>query len=136
MFYPEYYFALLTHQLPDLDFGPVVRTYRLDSSKEEFYFFSKCPEKILDVEVYQLGGLEIHEADSTSFTPKRFLFMKQPQLAEMENLDDYSAQNGFEKKAYLYESQNMAAFLYQDGMVFASRSCRKNFGESPGTKIR
>jgi hypothetical protein len=78
----------------------------------------------------------MHQVDSTSFTPKRFLFMKQASLFEMENLDDYLAQNGYEKKRGLFESRNMVAFLYNDGMVFASRSCRKNFGEAPGTKIR
>jgi hypothetical protein len=54
----------------------------------------------------------------------------------MENLDDYLAQNGFEKKGELYESRQLVAIPHNDGMVFASRSCRKNFGEAPGTKIR
>ena len=136
MFYKDYYFSLLTHRHPDYNFGDVVSRHRLDASQEEFYFFPKCPEVILDIEVYMLGGLEMHQVDSTSFTPKRFLFMKQPRLFEMENLDDYLAQNGYEKKGGLFESRNMVAFLYKDGMVFASRSCRKNFGEAPGMEMR
>ena len=136
MFYNDHYFSLLTHRHPDYNFGDVVRSYRLDANQEEFYFFPRCPEKILDVEVYMIGGLEMHQVDSTSFTPKRFLFMKQPRLFEMDDLDAYLAQNGYEKKGDLFESRNMVAFLYKDGMVFASRSCRKNFAESPGMKIR
>jgi hypothetical protein len=62
--------------------------------------------------------------------------MKQASLFEMENLDDYLAQNGFEKKGELYESRQLVAIPYNDGMVFASRSCRKNFGEAPGTELR
>jgi hypothetical protein len=62
--------------------------------------------------------------------------MKQPRLFEMDELDAYLAQNSYEKKGGLFESRNMVAFLYKDGMVFAARSCRKNFGEAPGTKIR
>ena len=136
MFYNDYYFSLLSHRHPDYNFGPVTKSYRLDARQEEFYFFPKCPEEILDVEVFLLGGLEMHQVDSTSFTPKRYLFMKQASLFEMENLDDYLAQNGYEKKGGLFESRNMVAFLYKDGMVFASRSCRKNFGEAPGTELR
>ena len=136
MFYNDYYFSLLSHRHPDYNFGPVTKSYRLNASQEEFYFFPKCPEEILDVEVFLLGGLEMHQVDSTSFTPKRYLFMKQASLFEMENLDDYLAQNGYEKKGGLFESRNMVAFLYKDGMVFASRSCRKNFGEAPGTELR
>ena len=136
MFYNDYYFSLLSHRHPDYNFGPVTKSYRLDASQEEFYFFPKCPEVILDIEVYMLGGLEMHQVDSTSFTPKRFLFMKQVSLFEMENLDDYLAQNGFEKKGELYESRQLVAIPHNDGMVFASRSCRKNFGEAPGTELR
>jgi len=77
-----------------------------------------------------LGGLEMHQVDSTSFTPKRYLFMKQPRLLKMDDLDAYFTQNGYEKKGYLFESRNMVAFLYKDGIAFASRSCRKNLGET------
>jgi len=136
MFYNDYYFSLLTHRHPDYNFGDVVRSYRLDANQEEFYFFPRCPEKILDVEVYMLGGLEMHQVDSTSFIPKRFLYMQKPGLEELENLDHYLFENGFEKKANLYESRQLVAFLHKDGMVFASRSCRKNFGEAPGMEIR
>jgi hypothetical protein len=136
MFYNDYYFSLLSHRHPDYNFGPVTKSYRLNASQEEFYFFPKCPEVILDIEVYMLGGLEMHQVDSTSFTPKRYLFMKQASLFEMENLDDYLAQNGYEKKGGLFESRNMVAFLYNDGMVFAARSCRRNFGEGPETNIK
>jgi hypothetical protein len=136
MFYNDYYFSLLSHRHPDYNFGPVTKSYRLNASQEEFYFFPKCPEVILDIEVYMLGGLEMHQVDSTSFTPKRYLFMKQASLFEMENLDDYLAQNGYEKKGGLFESRNMVAFLNKDGVVFASRSCRKNFGEAPGMAMR
>jgi hypothetical protein len=136
MFYRDYFFPLLTHQLPELDFGPVVNQYRLDKSHEAFYFFPRCPEEVLDVSVFKMEELEIHQVDSTSFTPKRFLFISQTHLLEAEYLDDYLAQNSFERKANLFDSRNMVAFLYKDGMVFASRSCRKNFGEAPGMKIR
>jgi hypothetical protein len=136
MFYNDHYFSLLTHRHPDYNFGDVVRSYRLDANQEEFYFFPRCPEKILDVEVYMLGGLEMHQVDSTSFIPKRFLYMQKPGLEELENLDYYLFENGFEKKANLYESRQLVAFLQEDGMVFASRSCRKNFGEAPGMEIR
>lgn len=136
MFYNDHYFSLLTHRHPDYNFGDVVRSYRLDANQEEFYFFPRCPEKILDIEVYMLGGLEMHQVDSTSFIPKRFLYMQKPGLEELENLDHYLFENGFEKKANLYESRQLVAFLHEDGMVFASRSCRKNFGEAPGMEIR
>ena len=59
MFCNDYYFSLLTHRHPDYNFGDVVRNYRLDANQEEFYFFPKCPEEILDVEVYMLGSFFI-----------------------------------------------------------------------------
>ena len=36
----------------------------------------------------------------------------------------------------MFYNHQLVAIPYNDGMVFAARSCRKNFGEAPGTKIR
>jgi hypothetical protein len=44
--------------------------------------------------------------------------------------------DGFHKTTGKYESRYLIAFPYKDGIVYASKSCRWNFGEVPEVKIR
>ena len=67
--YSEMVYGFLSLSPKNSDFGPRVRSYRIDYRHDAFYFFAKCPEEVLDVEVFSILGGEMHQADSTSFTP-------------------------------------------------------------------
>jgi hypothetical protein len=125
--YSETIFGYLTFSLHDVDLGPVVKQYRLDKSNEEYYFFRKCPEKVLEVEVYHFLGGEFHQVDSTSFTARRYLYM--PLNFTGQELDELMIKKGFEKKSGKYESRHLVAYPYKEGIVYASKSCGKNLGE-------
>ena len=125
--YSETIFGYLTFSLHDVDLGPVVKQYRLDNSNEEYYFFRKCPEKVLEVEVYHFLGGEFHQVDSTSFTARRYLYM--PLNFTDHELDELMIKKGFEKKSGKYESRHLVAYSYKEGIVYASKSCGKNLGE-------
>lgn len=119
----------LTRAMHDVDFGPVVRSYRLDKRNLEYYFFAKCPEEVLDVNVYETLGGELHQADSSSFLKRRFLFVKNQD--EKNELDELMQRKGYESHDDHYQNGVIFAFKYQDGIVYASKSCRKFLGESP-----
>jgi hypothetical protein len=102
-----------------------VRSYRIDYRHDAFYFFAKCPEEVLDVEVFDILGGELHQADSTSFTPRRFLYVEKKESTT--ELDDLMKIKGFEKRDDFYESRYLMAFPHQKGLVYAVRNCRKSF---------
>ena len=110
--------------------GHVVRQYKLDQNQPEYYFFTKMPETTLNIVVFEIFGGEIHQVDSDAFRVRRFLYT--PTKLVDKKLDDLMLENGFEKKERKYESRYLVAFPYQDGLVYASRSCRWNFGERVG----
>ncbi len=132
--YSEMVYGFLSLSPKNSDFGPRVRSYRIDYRHDAFYFFAKCPEEVLDVEVFDILGGELHQADSTSFTPRRFLYVeKKESVAE---LDALMQMKGFEKQDNFYESRYLMAFPHQNGLVYTVKNCRKSFGEGQGLKIR
>ena len=135
MFNQDNFFDILTFAGELTSVSPE-RHYRLDKRHEQFYFFAKCPEDVLDVRVYSFEAFELHEVETTSFTPKLFLFVRPAQIQTVDDLNTYMFTNGFQLKDGVNHSRQLVAFSYEDGMLFAARSCRKNFGEAPGTKIR
>ena len=58
--YSEMVYGFLSLSPKNSDFGPRVRSYRIDYRHDAFYFFAKCPEEVLDVEVYGLIYLYSH----------------------------------------------------------------------------
>jgi len=46
-----------------------------------------------------------------------------------EELDNFMMKDGFQKTSGKYESRYLIAFPYNEGIVYASKSCRWNFGE-------
>jgi hypothetical protein len=111
----------------DVDFGQGERHYRLDESNPEFYFFAKCPEAILDVNVHHIYGGKLHQADSISPTPRRFFFTK-TKLTN-EELDASLMEQKFTKTGNLFIHKYMIAFHHEEGIVFASKNCRKYLEE-------
>lgn len=89
----------------ELVFGEKIRSYRVDKSDKEFYFFPKCPEEVLDVDVYEIPSGELHVANSLYGSPKRFI---------------YSA----EKNDELLELNHVIAMNFKEGFVYVSKSCR------------
>jgi len=79
--YSEMVYGFLSLSRKNSDFGPCVRSYRIDYRHDAFYFFAKYPEEVLDVEVFSILGGEMHQADSTSFTPRRFLYVEKKESA-------------------------------------------------------
>ena len=128
--YSETLFHFLTSSSREIDMGPAVRQYKLDQNQPEYYFFTKMPETTLNIVVFEIFGGEIHQVDSDAFRVRRFLYT--PTKLVDKKLDDLMLENGFEKKERKYESRYLVAFPYQDGLVYASRSCRWNFGERVG----
>lgn len=88
----------------ELQLGKIQRRYRVDKSHKEFYFFAKCPEAVLDVEVYEIPNGELHVVDTYAPSPKRFIFLK-------------------EKDDSLLQTQ-VIVMSFNDGFVYTSRSCR------------
>ena len=88
----------------ELQLGKIQRYYRVDKSHKEFYFFAKCPEEVLDVEVYEIPNGELHVVDTYAPSPKRFMFLK-------------------EKDDSLLQTQ-VIVMSFNDGFVYSSRSCR------------
>jgi hypothetical protein len=123
--YSEMVYGFLSLSPKNSDFGPCVRSYRIDYRHDAFYFFAKCPEEVLDVEVYDILGGELHQADSTSFTPRRFLYVEKKESAT--ELDALMKIKGFEKQDDFYASRYLMAFPHQNGLVYAVRNCRKSF---------
>jgi hypothetical protein len=111
----------------EVDFGQSERHYKLDESDPEFYFFARCPEEILDVRVHHIYGGKLHQVDSISHTPRRFFFTKTKLTTE--ELDASLLAQNFIKTGELYVHKYMIAFIYEDGIVFASKNCRKYLGE-------
>jgi hypothetical protein len=71
----------------------------------------------------------MHQADSTSFTPRRFLYVEKKESAA--ELDALMKIKGFEKQDDFYESRYLMAFPHQNGLVYTVKNCRKSFGEAP-----
>lgn len=94
----------LSQPIRELQLGKVQRQYRVDKSHKEFYFFAKCPEEVLDVEVYEIPNGELHVVDTHSYSPKRFMFLK-------------------EKDDSLLHA-HVIVMNFNDGFVYASKSCR------------
>lgn len=107
--------------------GPVVRQYKLGQNQPEYYFFTKMPEATLNIAVYECLGGEIHQVDSAAFRVRRFLYT--PTKFVDEELDDLMQKKGFVKLKDKFESKYLVAIPFKDGLVYASRSCRWNFGE-------
>lgn len=107
--------------------GHVVRQYKLDQNQPEYYFFTKMPESTLNIAVFNCYGGEIHKVDSDAFRVRHFLYT--PTKFVDEELDDLMVKKGFVKFKDKYESKYLVAIPYKDGLVYASRSCRWNFGE-------
>jgi len=127
--YSQMVYGFLSLSPKNSDFGTCVRSYRIDYRHDSFYFFAKCPEEVLDVEVYAILGGELHQADSTSFTPRRFLHVEKKETAA--ELDELMKIKGFEKQGESYVSRYLMAFPYNNGLVYSVKNCRKNFGEAP-----
>jgi hypothetical protein len=125
--FSETLFHFLTSSSREINLGPVVRQYKLDQNQLEYYFFTKMPESTLNIAVYECYGGEIHQVDSAAFRVRRFLYT--PTKFADEELDNLMRKKGFEKLTDKYESKYLVAIPYKDGLVYASRSCRLNFGE-------
>lgn len=111
----------------EIQFGQSERHYRLEESNPEFRFFAKCPEEILDVDVHRIYGGELHQVDTISNIPRRFFYTK-PKIDDEELQASLTAQ-GFISKNDLYIHKYMIAFKYQEGIIFASKNCRKYLDE-------
>lgn len=118
----------------EINMGPEIRQYKLDQNQTEYFFFTKMPDTTLNIVVYEIFGGELHEVDSDAFRVRRFLF--KPNKLVDEELDNFMMKDGFQKSYGNYESTYLIAFPYKDGIVYASKSCRWNFGEVPEVKIR
>ena len=114
----------------EINMGPVTRQYKLDQNQAEYFFFTKMPDTTLNIVVYEIFGGELHEVDSDAFRVRRFLF--KPNKLAAEELDKFMMKDGFQKSYGNYESTYLIAFPYKDGIVYASKSCRWNFGERVG----
>jgi hypothetical protein len=125
--FSETLFYYLTSSSREIDMGPVVRQYKLDQNHPEYYFYTKMPEATLNILVYKRYGGEIHQVDSAEFRVRRFLYT--PTKFVDEELDDLMQKKGFVKLKGKYESKYLVAIPYKDGLVYAPRSCRWNFGE-------
>jgi len=111
----------------EINMGPVTRQYKLDQNQTEYFFFTKMPDTTLNIVVYEIFGGELHQVDSDAFRVRRFLF--KPNKLVDEELDNFMMRDGFQKTSGKYESRYLIAFPYKDGIVYASKSCRWNFGE-------
>jgi len=118
----------------EINMGPMTRQYKLDQNQAEYFFFTKMPDTTLNIVVYEIFGGELHQVDSDAFRVRRFLF-KPTKLVD-EELDNFMLKDGFQKTSGKYESRYLIAFRYKDGIVYASKSCRWNFGESPEMKTK
>jgi len=118
----------------EINMGPVMQQYKLDQNQAEYFFFTKMPDTTLNIVVYEIFGGELHQVDSDAFRVRRFLF-KPTKLVD-EELDKFMMKDGFQKSYGKYESTYLIAFPYKDGIVYASKSCRWNFGESPEMKTK
>ncbi len=127
--YSETLFHFLTSSSREINIGPVVRQYKLDQNQPEYYFFTKMLETTLNIVVFEIFGGELHQLDSAEFRVHRFLYT--PTKFVEEELDDLMVKKGFVKFKDKYESKYLVAIPYKDGLVYASRSCRWNFGEGP-----
>jgi hypothetical protein len=125
--YSKTLFHVLTSSSREIDMGPVVRQYKLDQKQPEYYFFTKMPESTLNILVYESYGGEIHQVDSAEFRVRCFLYT--PTKFIDEELDDLMQKKGFLKLKDKYESKYLVAIPYKDGLVYAPRGCRWNFGE-------
>jgi hypothetical protein len=89
----------------ELTLGEKIRSYKVDKRHKEFLFFAKCPDEVLDVDVFELPeGGELHIAEVVFGSPKRFLFLK-------------------EKNESLLIT-HVIEMNFNDGFVYASKSCR------------
>ena len=89
----------------ELTLGEKIRSYKVDRTHKEFMFFAKCPDEVLDVDVFELPeGGELHIAEVVFGSPKRFIFLK-------------------EKNDFLLHS-HVIELNFNDGFVYASKSCR------------
>jgi hypothetical protein len=96
---------LLFKPKSELVFGEKIKSYKVDKSNTEFYFFPKCQEEVLDVDVYEIPSGELHVVDSLYGSPKRFI---------------YSA----EKNDELLKLDHVIELNFKEGFVYVSKSCR------------
>jgi hypothetical protein len=118
----------------EINMGPEIRQYKLDQNQTEYFFFTKMPDTTLNIVVYEIFGGELHQVDSDAFRVRRFLH--KPNKLVDEELDNFMKKDGFQKTSGKYESRYLIAFPYKDGIVYASKSCRWNFGETPEMKTK
>jgi hypothetical protein len=88
----------------NLKLGKLLRRYKIDKNHKEYYFFPKCPEEVLDVEVYQIPNGELHIVDTYTVSPKRFIFL--------EEKDDTTLDS------------HTLVMSFNNGFVYVSKSCR------------
>jgi hypothetical protein len=127
--YSETLAYYLTNSSREINMGPIMRQYKLDQNQPEYYFFTKMPETTLNIVVFEIFGGELHQLDSAEFRVRRFLYT--PTKFVDEELDDLMVKKGFVKFKDKYESKYLVAIPHKDGLIYASRSCRWNFGEGP-----
>jgi len=125
--YSETLAYYLTNSSREINMGPIMREYKLDQNQAEYFFFTKMPDTTLNIVVYESFGGELHQVDSDAFRVRRFLF--KPTKLVVEELDNFMLKDGFHKTSGKYESRYLIAVPYKDGIVYASKSCRWNFGE-------
>lgn len=95
---------ILFRPLSELVFGKKIKTYKVDKNDKEFYFFPKCTEEVLDVDVYEIPSGELHVVDTLFGSPKRFIYL-------------------FEKDD-TFLSTHVIAMNFKEGFVYVSKSCR------------
>ncbi len=104
MITPEIISSILFSPASEINLGEKSRSYKVDKSHKEFYFFSKCQEEVLDVDVYEIQGGEIHVVENFYGSPKRFVYLNER--------DDSLL------------STHVIAINHNDGVVYVSQSCR------------
>ncbi|MEY2793559.1 MAG: hypothetical protein RJA76_1551 [Bacteroidota bacterium] len=100
----EINFNILFAPASEISLGEKSRSYKVDKNNKEFYFFSKCPEQVLDVDVYKIPNGELHLVEVQFGSPKRFVFLK-------EKDDSFLCSHSF-------------AMSFNEGFVYVSKSCR------------
>ncbi|MEY2792442.1 MAG: hypothetical protein RJA76_434 [Bacteroidota bacterium] len=104
MFTQEIISSILFSPRSEINLGEKSRSYKVDKSHKEFYFFTKCPEDVLDVDVYKIEGGEIHVVENFYGSPKRFVYLKERDESLL--------------------STHVLVINYNEGAVYVSKSCR------------
>jgi hypothetical protein len=104
MITPEIISSILFSPASEINLGEKRKSYKVDKSHKEFYFFSKCQEEVLDVDVYEIQGGEIHVVENFYGSPKRFVYLKERDESLL--------------------SSHVLVINYNEGAVYVSKSCR------------